>query len=151
MIWTPHATVAVVVEEDNRYLLVEEISHGERVYNQPAGHIEEDESIFDAAIRETLEETGWIVNLESVVGLYTYKAPSNGVTYYRICFAAKAVEKVSDKLDSDIISEHWLTYDEIVTKYQQLRSPLVKTCIDDFRENKRYPLDLIYESVADLG
>lgn len=146
MIWTPHATVAVVVEKEGRYLLVKELSNGDVVYNQPAGHIEEDESIFDAAIRETLEESGWEVELKSITGLYTYKAPSNGVTYYRICFEAKAIRKVTDALDSDILSEHWFSYDEINQLENKLRSPLVKTCIDDFRSNKRYPLSLINES-----
>lgn len=146
MIWTPHATVAVVVEKDGKYLLVKEHSSGETVYNQPAGHVEENESIFDAAIRETLEESGWQVELKSVIGLYTYKAPSNGVTYYRICFEATAIERVTELLDKDIISAHWLSYDEITLLGVQLRSPLVKTCIDDFRSNKRYPLSLINES-----
>ncbi|UZE97933.1 NUDIX hydrolase [Alkalimarinus alittae] len=146
MIWTPHATVAVVVEKDGRYLLVKEHSNGDIVYNQPAGHVEEDESIFSAAIRETLEESGWEVELKSIIGLYTYKAPSNGVTYYRICFEAIAIKKVSDTLDSDIISEHWYRYDEICQLNSQLRSTLVKTCIDDFRNNKRYPLSFIDES-----
>ena len=145
MIWTPHATVAVVVEKDGKYLLVEEISHGETVYNQPAGHVDENESILDAAIRETMEETGWEVKLDAFMGLYTYKAPSNGVTYYRMCFAATAIQKITDKLDTDIISEHWLSYDEVVNLTDQLRSPLVKKCIDDFRDNKRYPLSLIVE------
>jgi len=145
MIWTPHATVAVVVEKDGKYLLVEEISLGETVYNQPAGHVDENESILDAAIRETMEETGWEVKLDAFMGLYTYKAPSNGVTYYRMCFAATAIQKITDKLDTDIISEHWLSYDEVVNLTDQLRSPLVKKCIDDFRDNKRYPLSLIVE------
>ncbi len=146
MIWTPHATVAVIVEQGGRYLLVKEMSQGKVVYNQPAGHIEEDESIFDAATREALEESGWSITLKSVIGLYTYKAPSNGITYYRICFEAQAVEKVTNTLDPDIISAHWLTYGEITAIEEQLRSPLVKTCIDDFRNNQRYPLSLISES-----
>ena len=150
MIWTPHATVATVVEQDDRYLLVKELSHGEVVYNQPAGHIEEDESIFDAATRETLEESGWEVELKSIIGLYTYKAPSNGVTYYRICFEAQAIKKITSTLDADILSEHWFTYDEIkaLESRGQLRSPLVKTCIDDYKNNQRYPLSFINESTS---
>ena len=146
MIWTPHATVAVVVEKDGKYLMVEEICHGETVYNQPAGHVDECESILDAATRETMEETGWKVKLDTFIGLYTYKAPSNGVTYYRMCFAATAIQKITDKLDTDIISEHWLSYDEIVNLKPQLRSPLVKQCIDDFINNEHYPLSLIVET-----
>jgi 8-oxo-dGTP pyrophosphatase MutT (NUDIX family) len=57
--WTPHATVATIVVRDDRFLMVEEISAGEAVFNQPAGHIEAGETIEAAAIRETLEETHW--------------------------------------------------------------------------------------------
>jgi len=145
MIWTPHATVAVVVEKDDKYLLVEEICHGKTVFNQPAGHVDEGESILNAAIRETMEETGWEVKLDAFIGLYTYKAPSNGITYYRMCFAATAIRKITDQLDTGIIREHWLSYDEVVNLKSQLRSPLVKKCIDDFRDNIRYPLSLIVE------
>ncbi len=76
MIWTPHATVAVVVKKDGKYLMVEEMCHGETVYNQPAGHVDEGESILDAATRETMEETGWKVKLDTFIGLYTYKPPA---------------------------------------------------------------------------
>ena len=76
------------MEQDGRYLLVEEIVDGETVLNQPAGHIEENESILEAALRETLEETGWHVELTDLVGIYNYSAP-NGVTYYRFSFAAR--------------------------------------------------------------
>ncbi len=96
MTWTPHATVAVVVEDDQgRFLLVEEVSSGLVVFNQPAGHIEEDEAILDAVQRETLEETGWQVEPIHFLGLYTYKAPANGVTYYRFCYSARAVKKIT--------------------------------------------------------
>lgn len=144
-IWTPHATVACVVEQNGRFLLVEEISHGERVFNQPAGHIEENESIRDAALRETLEETGWQVELKGLIGLYVYTAPQNGVCYHRYCFSASPIEKVSAQLDQDIISEHWLTIEEIEALGEQLRSPLVLKCIYDFIEKAPAPLEMIYE------
>ncbi len=147
MTWTPHATVAVVVQDDQqRYLLVEEHREGRIVLNQPAGHIEEDEAILDAAIRESLEETGWQVELQHFLGLYTYKAPANDVTYYRFCFAAQAVKQLTNRLDTDIIATHWLTLEEIRNRQQQLRSPLVLRCIEDFRNGRRYPLEVIVDT-----
>lgn len=145
MIWTPHATVATIVEKDGKILLVEERSHGKEVFNQPAGHIDEGENIIDAAIRETLEETGWKVELTGLVGIYTYTAPQNQVTYYRFCFAAKAVEKLSDELDKDIIAAHWLDMDEIEGLSDRLRSPLVLKCIRDAKNKPHQALDIIYE------
>lgn len=145
MIWTPHATVATIVEQNGKYLLVEEVVDGATVLNQPAGHIEEHESIQAAAIRETLEETGWHVKLTDLVGIYNYQAP-NGVTYYRFSFAAKAIQQVPDApLDEGIIGPVWLSLDELQARRDQWRSPLVQRCIEDFAAGKRYPLDLIYE------
>ena len=145
MIWTPHATVATIVEQNGRYLLVEETIDGATMLNQPAGHIEENESILAAALRETLEATGWRVELTDLVGIYNYPAP-NGVTYYRFSFAARALEEVAGAtLDDGIIGPVWLTLDELEARRHQWRSPLVKRCIEDFAAGKRYPLDLIYE------
>ena len=145
MIWTPHATVATIVEQDNKLLMVEERSYGRCVFNQPAGHVDENESIFEAAERETLEETGWRVQLKSLVGTYIYTAPENSVTYYRFCFAATTVEHVTTELDQDIIGAHWLSRDEIKGKGASLRSPLIQRCIQDYDEREHLPLHYIYE------
>ena len=65
MRFTPHVTVATIVEDNGRFLMVEELADGQAVFNQPAGHLEADESLIQAALRETLEETGWDVELTS--------------------------------------------------------------------------------------
>lgn len=145
MIWTPHATVATVVEQNGKLLMVEEHCHGKQVFNQPAGHIDENESIFDAAIRETEEETGWQVELLHMIGVYTYLAPENGVTYFRFCFAAKPIKKVSEQLDKGIIAAHWLSASELKELEPKMRSPLVLKCIDDYFNRSPVPLDHIYE------
>ncbi|MCK2147884.1 MULTISPECIES: NUDIX hydrolase [Marinobacter] len=147
MIWTPHATVAVIVEDqEGRFLVVEETSGGRVVFNQPAGHVEEDEAILDAVKRETLEETGWEVEPEHFLGVYTYKAPANGVTYYRFCYSAKALKQVSEELDTGIIAAHWLLLEDIRELKDQLRSPLVLDCIEDYRNGRRYPLDVVVDA-----
>ncbi|MBA4502094.1 NUDIX hydrolase [Marinobacterium marinum] len=147
MRWTPHATVACIVEQQGRFLFVEEIAGGRRVINQPAGHLEQGESFVEAARREALEETGWIVEPEALLGLYTYYAPSNGVTYHRYCFIARAVEQLPDaQLDTGIIGPLWLTRTEIEARRPELRSDLVIRCIDDYLRGIRYPLDFIQEN-----
>ena len=93
MQWQPHITVATVIEDQGRFLLVEEMAEGRAVFNQPAGHLEANESLLQAALRETLEETGWDVELTGVTGIYLYTAPSNGITYQRVCFAAKPLQQ----------------------------------------------------------
>ncbi len=144
MRFTPHVTVATIVEDNGRFLMVEEFAEGRAVFNQPAGHLEADESLIQAALRETLEETGWDVELTAVTGIYLYTAPSNGITYQRICFAAKPVCHHPDlALDHGIIGPQWLTRDELITQSKRLRSELVMQCIDDYLAGERFALSLI--------
>ncbi len=144
MSWTPHATVATIIERKGRFLMVEEHSDGLRVFNQPAGHVEQGESFEAAAIRETLEETGHHVRLTSLVGLYTAEGKSNGVTYHRLCYVAEVIVHDADyALDSDIIATHWLSRDELLAQKESLRSPMVLACIDDYLDNRRFPLSFV--------
>lgn len=152
--WTPHATVAAIVEKDGKFLLVEEYrlinKQGDFgiVYNQPAGHIDEGESIITAAIRETLEETRWRVKLKHLIGIYIFTSPANGVTYHRYCFAAEPIQhEAARDLDDGILDAKWFSWDEI-QQMDNLRSPLVKRCFQDHIDGKQYPLDLIYEHSA---
>jgi 8-oxo-dGTP pyrophosphatase MutT (NUDIX family) len=145
MIWTPHATVATIVEQDGKFLFVDEMADGQRVLNQPAGHVDEREPILKAALRETLEETGWEVEITHLVGIYTYTNPQQ-ITYYRFCYGARPVRQVPGAtLDKDIIGPVWLTPEELETRKDQWRSPLVKKCVQDYLAGKSYPLDLVYE------
>jgi len=144
MDWQPHITVATVIEDQGRFLLVEEMADGRSVLNQPAGHLEANESLIEAALRETLEETGWEVELTAVTGIYLYTAPSNGVTYQRVCFAGKALhERPNHQLDEGIIGPRWLTREELASQPERWRSELVLRCIDDYLQGERFPLNLI--------
>jgi ADP-ribose pyrophosphatase YjhB (NUDIX family) len=145
--WAPHVTVATVIERDGRYLLVEERdkSSGRLVFNQPAGHLEPGESLSAAALRETLEETGWEVALRGLLGVALYRAPANGVTYFRITFLGDPLRRIDDAvLDADIHSVHWLGYEAIRAKSDRMRSPLVLAAIEQHRRGICYPLELIY-------
>jgi len=145
MRWTPRSTVACVIEHDGRFLCVEEISSGRRVINQPAGHLEEGESLLAAARREVLEETGWEVEISALLGLYVYHA-ANGATYHRYCFVANAVAHHPERpLDDGIIAAHWLSRDELIGRREPLRSTMVLACIDDYLAGRRFPLDFIRE------
>jgi len=145
--WPPHVTVACVIEQNDKYLLVEERdnSSGNMVFNQPAGHLEEGETISAAALRETLEETGWRIELTGILGIALYTAPANGITYYRTTFLGKPLAPVENAiLDPDIHAVHWLDYESILANSARMRSPLVLAAIELQRRGICYPLDLIY-------
>lgn len=144
MNWQAHVTVATIVEDQGKFLFVEELKGGKAVLNQPAGHLDPNESLQRAAVRETLEETGWDVELTSVIGIYLYTAPSNGVTYQRICFAAKPLRHNPEyQLDDGIIGPLWLTRDELVAQQERWRSELVLRCVDDYLNGEHFSLDLL--------
>ena len=109
--WPPHITVATIVQRNDCFLMVEEEDAGRMVINQPAGHLDPGESIFEAALRETLEETGWIVSLTGFVGFYQYQAPD--ALFFRFAFTAEPAHQATLETDPDISSVHWLTLEEI--------------------------------------
>ena len=149
MRFKPNSTVATIVEQDGKFLLVEEGDVNQPVFNQPAGHLEAGETLQQAALRETLEETGCTINLTGYLGLYVYTAPSNGVTYHRHCFTAELVKQdESLSLDGGIISAQWLSLEELKSS-NQARSPLVIKCIEDYLSRAALPLDIIYEHQHD--
>lgn len=145
-LWCPHATVATIVFDQGRYLMVEELINGQRVLNQPAGHIDAGETIFQAARRETLEETGWEVELTNFLGVYVLRFPDSDVAYHRYGFLARPLNKTDQPLDQGIIQAPWLSYEEILQGGHTLRSNLVRQCLDDHRRGRSFPLDLIFET-----
>ncbi len=142
----PAVTVAAVVENDGRFLLVEEETRAGLKLNQPAGHLEPGETLPAGAARETLEESGWQVTPVALVGIYRWEAADTGATFVRFSFSATARQHDPHRpLDTGIHRVLWLTYDEILARRADHRSPLVVRCVDDYRAGRRLPLDLIQE------
>ncbi|GAB6847699.1 NUDIX hydrolase [Paraburkholderia kururiensis] len=147
-IWAPHVTVAAIVERGGRFLLVEEhTSQGLRL-NQPAGHLEAGESLVDAVIRETLEETAHLFVPQALVGVYMthFGQPhESGATYLRFTFCGTAGEALADRaLDADIVRTLWMSADELRAAGERHRTPLVIRCIDDYLAGRRVPLDFVH-------
>lgn len=144
MIWKPNVTVAAVVQRDGKFLLVEEETDLGLAFNQPAGHLEEGESLVDAVIRETLEETAYHFKPTNLVGIYHWRHPIKGTTYLRFAFAGEVgAHEAERQLDEGIVAAHWLTLDEIKETQARHRSPLILRCCEDFLAGKSYPLDLL--------
>jgi 8-oxo-dGTP pyrophosphatase MutT (NUDIX family) len=144
--WQPDVTVATVVVSDGRLLCVEERANGRLVLNQPAGHLEPDESILDAARSETLEETGWDVRLTAFVGAYQWKAPESGRHYLRMAFAAEPVaHDPARELDEGIVRALWMTPGELLDARDRHRSPLVWQAVADHLAGCRHPLSLLQQ------
>jgi 8-oxo-dGTP pyrophosphatase MutT (NUDIX family) len=144
MIWKPNVTVAAVIERDGKFLLVEEeTSQGVR-FNQPAGHLEADESLLVAVAREVLEESAYSFTPQHLLGIYRWHSPESDTTYLRFAFTGTITgHDAARKLDTGILQAVWLLPDEIRAAQERHRSPLVLRCIEDYLAGKCYPLDLL--------
>jgi ADP-ribose pyrophosphatase YjhB (NUDIX family) len=144
MQWKPNVTVAAIAEDNGRFLLVEEDADNHIVFNQPAGHLEKNESLIDAIKREVREETAWLFEPEYLVGVYLYPNPRIDIVYLRFCFAGKCIQHdPALELDKGIIRPVWMTRTEIEKNLERMRSPMVLTCINDYLSGKRYSLDIL--------
>lgn len=155
--WQPDVTVATVVVRDGRVLCVEEHSNGgganghDLVLNQPAGHLEPDESLADAALRETLEETAWDVRLTAFIGAYQWKAPLHADEgrqrhYLRFAFMAEPVcHHPQRTLDTGIVRALWMTPAELLDARDRHRSPLVWRAVADALAGRRQPLSVLQQ------
>ena len=140
-VWRPHVTVACVIADRERYLMVEEEVASRLVYNQPAGHLEDGESLVAAAARETLEETGWTVSVQHLISVQQWRSTEHGDAVIRFSFAAQTLNHDPARLlDADIRRALWLSRSEIVALGERLRSPLVLLSIDAWLAGQRLPL-----------
>lgn len=135
-------TVAAVIRQDDRYLMVEEVVGGKTVFNQPAGHVEIGETLEQAVIREVLEETGYRFTPHSLLGIFTWTGENR--SFLRIAFNGDAEPPRGPcSLDDGIIATHWLTMAELTQRHALLRSPMVMSCVEQADIGVEMPLSVI--------
>lgn len=151
--WQMHLTVAAVIQHKHKYLLVTDKTSLGLKLNQPAGHVDNNESITQAIVREVKEETGLDFTPTHIIGIYLAKLTTTD-TYLRVCFTGSVKGNMEQpaphKNDDGVIAANWYTLRQIEQKYSQLRSCLVKKCLNDFLLKKYYPLDILsnYEDMT---
>jgi 8-oxo-dGTP pyrophosphatase MutT (NUDIX family) len=142
----PSVTVAAVIEQAGKFLVVEEDYDGKRVLNQPAGHLDPGESLVSACAREVVEETAHRFEPTALIGIYRWYYAPRDITFLRFAFTGELRGfEVDRALDKEIIATHWMSRDELVTRSAELRTPLVLLCLDDYLAGRRYPLDLLID------
>lgn len=154
-VWKPSVTVAAIIERDGRFLLVEEETSDGIRFNQPAGHLDPNESLIEAVARETLEEAAYEFTPTGLVGMYMsrYMSSRTGkeVTYLRFAFCGDLGQQLDRELDEGILRAVWMTRDELLACQEKHRSPLVLQCIDDYIAGQRAPLSIIYTHPSVIG
>jgi 8-oxo-dGTP pyrophosphatase MutT (NUDIX family) len=149
-VFRPNVTVAAVVHRDGRFLMVEERSGERLVINQPAGHLEQDESLVDAVVRETREETGWRIEPSGLVAVYRWRHPVTQLVILRFTFAARALDQIPGAtLDEPVERAFWASRDELAARPDALRSPMVLRSIDDYLGGRLLPLSALVDVPSD--
>ncbi len=146
--WSPSVTVAAIIEDAGRYLLVEEHTPEGLKLNNPAGHLDPGESPLQGVVREALEETARVFTPDALVGVYLSRfqrpATSEDVTYLRFAFCGRVGEPLPGRaLDTGIVRTLWLTPDELRASAARHRSALVLRCVEDHLAGRRYPLEVL--------
>jgi len=140
----PSITVAAISERDGRFLLVEELIERRRVLNQPAGHVEDRETLVEAVVRETLEESAWTFTPTALLGIYLWRNPRDGRSTLRFAFCGDVEHHDSARtLDRGILATHWMAATEMARTTMPMRSPLVLRCVTDYIAGQRLPLSTV--------
>lgn len=131
-------TVAAVVAQDGRYLLVEERAGGSVVLNQPGGHIETGETPEQAVVREVREETGCTVSCGELIGIYLWIQPQTRQQFLRIMYIANLLGRDEGlPLDRNIVRVRWLSARDVEERRRSVRTPVVLRAIRDFEAGRR--------------
>lgn len=150
MSWKPNVTVAAIIERDQKFLLVEENADNHVVFNQPAGHLEKDETLIEAVKREVREETAWEFIPQYIVGIYLSPKQHSDISYLRFCFSGRCDKYHPEQaLDDGIIQTVWFNQKEIKQNMDRMRSPMVSQCINDYLSGKNYSLELLNRFLSD--
>lgn len=137
-------TVSTIVERDDHFLMIEERSSGLLVVNQPGGHINAGESPEQAAEREALEESGCIVSVTGLLGVYLWIHPQTRQNFLRIVYIADLVsEQPKRRLDNGIQAVHWYKLSDVQQRKRELRSPIVLRSIEDYIAGNRQSVSLL--------
>lgn len=153
--WKPNVTVAAIVEQEGRFLLVEENTADGLRLNTPAGHLDPGESPIAACTREVLEETAYDFEPTALVGMYlnrfTRTRTGDDITYLRFAFTGKVgAHHAWRGLDDGIVRTVWMTPAELHASAARHRSPLVLRSIQDYLAGQRAPLSLIHTDASVL-
>jgi 8-oxo-dGTP pyrophosphatase MutT (NUDIX family) len=141
LLFRPEVTVAAVSENHGRFLLVEERAQRRRLFNQPAGHVERNETLLHAVVREAREESAWLFTPSALIGVYLWRSPNARRPFLRFAFAGEVSDhRPEQPLDHGIVTTHWLSLPELRRRRARLRSPLVMCCVADYLRGVRHDL-----------
>lgn len=104
----PPIAAAVIVQGGRVLLVRRRVAEGTLLWQFPAGAVEAGESPEDAAVRETLEETGLSVEAVRMLGQRTHPATGRAMSYWA-CEVVAGLATVADRDELDAVA--WVALD----------------------------------------
>lgn len=143
-------TVATVVVQNGRLLMVREARGADRrKWNLPGGKVDQGEALVAAARRETLEETGCVVRLTGVLGLYAYMTTSRKHSLRFIFWAQMVGGSLQADLD-EVLDAQWFDLDEVrdMSVHELWKPSVLKRVLRDVLRERRYPMSMLRDLEA---
>jgi len=138
--------VAVVIENGNKILLLQE--EKDKVYEKskglwtlPVGKVNKNESLVNAALRETKEETGHDIKLSGVIGIYQLFTAEKKDQVFGVAFKGKLTKRQKSK-SPEFKKLIWINAKKILRRKMKLRKG-VKEIIKDYQKDKILPISQI--------
>ena len=135
--------------DEGKFMMVEEGKEWVRgLWNFPSGKAEMNETLVEGAKREVLEETGCVVEITDLSGIYHYTDDKKSEAFVRVCFNCKLIsENPEAVLESDILSRAWKTREEVEELIAQgkIRSKIAEKAIEQYFAGASYPIEVIKE------
>jgi 8-oxo-dGTP diphosphatase len=125
--------VAAIIEDDQkRILMVKEAKPKQfGLWNQPAGHVDPDESIEEALLREVREETGYVhLRIDGIARIYYFLEEN----MLRMVFRVSVLDGETIPLADDVLEARWFARDAIEDLMRQgkLRNRRTELAIRDW-------------------
>jgi 8-oxo-dGTP diphosphatase len=106
----PGISAAIIVQDGKVLMVRRRVSEGELMWQFPAGQIEDGEAPEDAAVRETIEETGLVVTAVKLLGERVHPKTGRAMSY-TACTPVQGEARVADEDELDAVA--WVAHDEI--------------------------------------
>lgn len=137
----------VIVEKDGKLLMVQEAqAKAYKKWNFPAGHLEDNEDIKSAAIREAKEESGYDIKL---TGLLTVASPKLDHPLF-IIFTGEVTGGEANADPAEILDVKWIPINEI-SKLDLRMKYAITGIVKKYQSGQIYPLDLIENDIYKYG
>ncbi|MBL3664481.1 NUDIX hydrolase [Streptomyces sp. M2CJ-2] len=124
----PDVSAAIITDGERVLMVRRRVKEGELSWQFPAGGVEDGETAEDAAVRETLEETGLTVKAVRYIGDRVH--PKSGkFMAYTACEVVSGTARVADEDELDAVA--WVAHSEITDYVPYPLYDKVQAYLDD--------------------